>query len=66
MLKYQGPTYKDLNVTVAAYLPRKQYDQLLQIAQEKTETERTGWWSMSRLVREIIIEYLEAHHGQRA
>ena len=57
-MKYKGPSHKDLNVTVGVYLPRDLFDRLLQIAQEKTETKKSGWWSVSRLIREILADYV--------
>ena len=58
MLKYQGPTSKDLNVTVGVYLPTELYERLVEIANDKSNTGKTGWWSMSRLIREILADYV--------
>ena len=49
--------------TIATYVPVETYDALLQMANARTK--RDGeWWSLSRLIRSIIIEYLEAKNGK--
>ena len=49
--------------TIATYVPVETYDALLQMANARTK--RDGeWWSLSRLVREIILRavYAEKTH----
>ena len=51
--------------TVGTWIPLETYEALLKLADARTE--RTGqWWSMSRLIREILINAMEVDHGKRA
>ena len=52
-------------VTIGTWLPKDDADELLKIANRKTE-ETGRWWSVSHLLREIVSKYLEADNGERA
>ena len=50
-------------VTIGTYIPKDDADELIKIADRKTK-ETGRWWSMSKLLREVVSEYLEAHNGK--
>ena len=51
-------SWKDRSVTVGAYVPKEIYDRLVYLAD--LETAKTGdWWSLSKFVKKILIEYVE-------
>lgn len=45
--------------TIATYVPVETYEALLQMANARTK-QNGQWWSLSRLVREILIRATEA------
>ena len=50
--------WKDHNVTIAAYVPIETYEKLVRLAEERTAASGK-WYSLSRLIREIVEEAVQ-------
>ena len=59
----QTAKYRTQMVTVSAHIPAEVAEDLYRIANRKMR-ENGRWMSISRLIRSIIIEYLEAKNGK--